>query len=150
MNSWLLPTEFVGQYQLTRNPEGAFMSRHFQFEANMSITGSNADVRGMVKPSEYAKVLAFLHKEIVGTAISGVDTMSLSEDVAAKLKMAADEMKANNGTSLLVCGSNRKSLQIITNSINNALNSYKSTINLNNPINLFVSEDAKMDELVKI
>lgn len=149
LNSWLLPTQFVGQYLTNRNPDGSFMSRHFQFESNMSITGSNADVRGMVKPSEYAKVLAFLHKEIVGTAISGVDTMSLGEDVVAKLKMAAEEMKANNGTSLLVCGSNRKSLQIITNSINNALSSYKSTINLNNPINMFVSEDAKMDELVK-
>ncbi|MBI3134810.1 MAG: TAT-variant-translocated molybdopterin oxidoreductase [Bacteroidetes bacterium] len=149
LNAWLLPTQFVGQYLVNRNPDGAFMSRHFQFEANMSVTGSNADVRGMVKPSEYGKVLAFLHKEIAGSAISGVDTASLSEDTVAKLKMAAEELKANKGTSLLVCGSNRKSHQVVVNSINYALNNYISAINLNDPINLFVSEDEKMDRLVK-
>ena len=36
------------------------MSKHFQFESMMSITGSNADDRGMIKPSEQANVLAYL------------------------------------------------------------------------------------------
>jgi molybdopterin-containing oxidoreductase family iron-sulfur binding subunit len=149
LNSWLLPTQFMGQYQVGRNPDSDQMSKHFQFEANMSITGSNADVRGMVKPSEYGKVLAFLHKEVSGTGVNGVDTASLSEDVQAKLKMAAELLKKNKGTSLVVCGSNRKSHQVVVNSINNALSNYALTIDLNNPINLFVSEDDKMTLLLK-
>jgi len=149
LNSWLLPTEFTTQYLLNRNPDGAFMSRHFQFEANMSLTGSNSDMRGMLKPSEYGKALAFLHKEIAGSAVADVDTSSLSEDTVAKLKMAAEELKANKGTSLLISGSNRKSHQVVVNAINIALNNYISSINLNEEINLFVSEDAKMDRLVK-
>ncbi|MBK9590305.1 MAG: TAT-variant-translocated molybdopterin oxidoreductase [Crocinitomicaceae bacterium] len=149
LNSWLLPTQFMGQYQVGRNPDAEQMSKHFQFEANMSITGSNADVRGMVKPSEYGKVLAFLHKEVSGTGVNGVDTASLSEDVQAKLKMAAELLKKNKGTSLVVCGSNRKSHQVVVNSINNALSNYALTIDLNNPINLFVSEDDKMTRLLK-
>lgn len=149
LNSWLLPTQFVAQYGAHRNPDAAFMSKHFQFEANMSITGSNADIRGMVKPSEYGKVLALLHKEVVGSAISGVDTSSLSEDTVAKIQMAAEQLKSNMGASLVVCGSNRKSHQVVVNSINNALKNYTSVINLNDPINLFMSEDARMSNLVK-
>jgi MoCo/4Fe-4S cofactor protein with predicted Tat translocation signal len=149
LNSWLLPTQFVGQYHVNRNPEADSMSKHFQFEANMSVTGSNADDRTMLRPSEYGKALALLHKEITGTAVSGVDAMSLSEDVQAKLKIAAGELKKSKGASLLICGSNRKSHQVLVNSINHALGNYASTINLNDSINLFVSEDEKMSRLIK-
>lgn len=148
LNSWVFPTQFVGQYGKRRNPDGEWMSRHFQFESNMSLTGSNADVRGMIKPSEQGKALAFLHKEITGTAVAGVDTASLSAEVQEQLKVAATELKAAKGKSLVVCGSNRKSLQVITNSINNSLNNYSSVINLNNPIELYKSEDAKMNALI--
>jgi len=149
LNSWILSTQFVGQYLMNRNPDGTFMSRHFQFESNMSMTGSNADVRGMIKPSEYGKALAFLHKEITGTAVSSVDTSSLSEDAQAKLKMAAEELKANKGASLVISGSNKKSIQVVVNSINNALNNYSSVINLNDPIMMFASEDDKVNTLIK-
>ena len=149
LGTWLLPTQFVGQYLVNRNPDGAFMSKHYQFETNMSITGSNADVRGMIRPSEYAAALAFLHEQVVGTGISGVSTDILSEDAKAKLTAAAAELSANGGASLVVCGSNRKSLQVITNSINNKLMAYGGVLNLNNPINLFASEDAKMEQLMK-
>jgi MoCo/4Fe-4S cofactor protein with predicted Tat translocation signal len=149
LGTWLLPTQFVPQYLSRRNPDGEFMSRHFQFETNMSISGSNADVRGMIKPSEQAAALAFLHKEVVGSAISGVSMDSLSEDVKTKLTMAAGELVANKGAALVVCGSNRKALQVITNSINDSLLSYGGVMNLNNPIMLFASEDAKMERLLK-
>lgn len=149
LNSWLLPTQFVSQYFVKRNPDADIMSKHYQFESNMSVSGSNADVRGMIKPSEYGKALAVLHKEITGTSVSGVDTSSLSEDVLAKLKSAAEELKKNKGTSLVICGSNRKSHQLVVNSINASLGNYALTINLNNPISLFASEDDKMSRLEK-
>ncbi|MDG1477362.1 MAG: quinol:cytochrome C oxidoreductase, partial [Vicingaceae bacterium] len=114
----------------------------------MSISGSNADVRGMIKPSQTGEVLSLLHKDIVGSALSGV-SISLDEKVVAKVKAAAKELKSNKGNSLLVCGSNDKSLQVVVNSINSSLNNYSSTINLNNPINLFKSEDDKMSALIK-
>lgn len=149
MNSWVLPTQFLGQYTSKRNPDGDWMSKLFAFESNMSITGSNADVRSAIKPSEQGKVLALLHKEIGGGAVSGIDTSSLSETVVANVKMAAKELKASKGKSIVAAGSNRKSIQVIVNSINSALNNYSGPINLNNPINLHQSEDAKMATLVK-
>lgn len=149
LNSWLLSTDYVGQYISRRNPDGEWMNKHYQFESNMSLTGTNADTRAMVKPSQYGAVLSVLHKEIVGSALSGVDTSSLSEYVTEKVKEAAKDLKANKGASLLVCGSNDKALQVVVNSINSALNNYSSTINLNNPVNMFNSNDVEMGDLVK-
>lgn len=148
MNSWVLPTQFLGDYVKMRNPEADEMSRHFQFESNMSITGSNADYRSPIKPSEQGKVLGLLFKEIGGTGLS-IDSSSLGEEVVANVKMAAQHLKASKGKSIVVAGSNRKSIQVIVNAINSALNNYDGTINLNNPILLHQSEDAKMAELVK-
>ena len=148
LNSWVLPTQFIGGYLENRNPDNDWMSRHFQFETNMSISGSNADVRGMIKPSEQGKAVALLHKEVTGKAVSGIDTASLSEDVQTKIKTAAKELKESKGKSIVVAGSNRKSIQVIVNSINHYLGNYKSTINLNNPIALHMSEDKKMADLI--
>ena len=148
MNSWLLSGQYTAQYALGRNPDAKWMNKHFHFESNMSISGSNADVRGMIKPSQQGEVLSILHKEIVGSALSGVAN-TLGEDVVAKVKEAAKELKAQKGHSLLVCGSNEKAMQVVVNSINSALNNYTTTINLNNPVNLFQSQDDKMSELIK-
>ena len=148
-NSWVMPTQFMADFLLTRNPDNEWMSRHFQFESNMSMTGSNADVRSMIKPSEQGKVLALLHKEITGSGIAGIKTDTLSDELVGTVKQAAIELKASKGESIVVAGSNRKSIQVIVNAINTALNNYASTINLNNPINLHKSEDDKMAQLVK-
>jgi molybdopterin-containing oxidoreductase family iron-sulfur binding subunit len=149
LNSWVLPTQFVGQYGSRRNPDGEWMSKHFQFESNMSQTGSNADYRGLIKPSQQGAALAYLHKAVTGSAVSGVDTASLDEDTKTKLDLAATELKAAKGNSLVVAGSNRKSIQVVVNSINSHLNNYSSTINLNNPVMLHQSEDEKVAQLVK-
>jgi len=151
LNSWVLPTQFVGQYASRRNPDGDWMSQHFQFESNMSQTGSNADYRGLIKPSQQGVALAYLHKAVGAGAVAGVDTSSLSadEDLIAKLDKAAEALKAAKGKSLVVSGSNRKSVQVIVNSINAHLNNYSSTINMNNPIMLHASQDEKLANVMK-
>lgn len=149
LNSWILPTQFTGQYGSRRNPDGEWMSKHFQFETNMSQTGANADYRGLIKPSQQGVALAYLHKAVTGTSVSGVDTASLSPEVTELLDLAAEELKTAKGASLVVSGSNRKSIQVIVNSINNHLGNYKSTINLNNPIQMHLSEDEKVAKLIK-
>jgi len=148
MNNWLLSGQFTNQYAKRRNPDGEWMSKYFHFESNMSISGSNADVRGMIKPSQIGEVLSILHDEISGSALAGVAS-TLDAKLIAKVKDAANELKSHKGESLLICGSNDKSIQVVVNSINSALNNYSSTINLNNPIKLFKSEDDKMSALIK-
>ena len=84
LNSWLLSTEYTGQYALTRNPDAAWMSKHIQFETVLSVTGSNADYRGMIKPSEQAAVLAYIIKGLGGNA-------GVSAELNASAKTAADQ-----------------------------------------------------------
>ena len=145
LNSWLLPTQFSHQFGETRNPDAAWMSKFFMFESNMSITGSNADFRGMIKPSEQANVLAYIAK---GLGLSTDVSAELSTEAKKVADKAIVELKASKNNSLVVAGSNNKAIQVLVNAINSKLGAYTTTININNPINLFKSEDAKMIQLV--
>ena len=145
LNSWLLPTQFATQYGTRRNPSGEWMSKHFQFESMMSVTGSNADYRGMIKPSEQAAVLSYLLK---GFGVSTGVASDLSKEVKAIADEAIKSLKASKADSIVVSDSNNKGVQLLVNKLNNVLGAYSSTLNLNNPINLFKSEDAKMNKFV--
>ena len=145
LSTWLLPTQFATQYGTRRNPDGEWMSKHFQFESMMSVTGSNADYRGMIKPSEQAKVLSYILKSFnVSTGIS----TDLSKDAQKVADEAIKSLKSSKGESLVVSGSNNKTVQLLTNKLNNKLGAYGVTIDLNEKIELFKSEDAKMNKFV--
>ena len=72
LNTWLTNTKIESQYAELRRPErtakGA-QSKHFQFESAMTMTGTNADVRTMVNPSDEGKVAAGLLAAIKGSAV---------------------------------------------------------------------------------
>ena len=146
LNSWLMPTQFSGQYGPRRDPDGEWMSKHFQFESVMSITGSNADVRGMIKPSEQRTVLTYMLNAF-GVKLDLPN--KLSKDIQDKVKEAITSLKKSGPDSLVVSGSNETSIQILTNKLNSVLGAYRSTIDINNPINLFKSDDLIMDSFVK-
>lgn len=145
LNSWLLPTQFTHQYMSTRNPENGWMSKLFMFESQMSITGSNADYRGMIKPSEQANVLAYI---LNGFGVSTDVSTALPNSVKKIADSAIAELKKSKAESLVIAGSNSKAVQILTNKLNEVLGAYTKTINVNNPINLFKSEDNKVQQFV--
>jgi len=146
LSSWLLSTEYQAQYGATRKPEGEWMSKHFQFEAMMSITGSNADERAMIKPSEDANVLAYILKGLGGSA-AGVST-NLSAAAKKTADAAIKALKTSKKDSLVVTGANNEAVQILANKINELLGAYTSTINMNDELLLFASEDEKVNKLV--
>jgi MoCo/4Fe-4S cofactor protein with predicted Tat translocation signal len=145
LSSWLLPTQFAGQYMSRRNPDGDWMSKHYQFESNMSITGSNADERFMLKPSEEGAVLAALIKACGGN-VSGVNT-ALPETISEEaIKQVASDLKKGG---VVLAGANNVGVQLLANQLNNLIGAYEKVINLNNPINLFRSNDDRMMALLK-
>ena len=145
LSTWLMATEYAAQYGSRRNPEkeaeGEWMSKHFQFESNMSISGSNADYRGMIKPSEQAAVLSYFIKGL-GGACAIAATVPASAEKAAK--EALSSLKKNKKNALVVCGSNNVGLQLLTNQLNSLLESYGTTIDLNNDLKLFQGDDKKV------
>lgn len=144
LGSWLMGNQYAVDYGMNRVPEGAWMSRHFQFETIMSVTGSNADYRAMIKPSEQAAVLSYILNKF------GVNS-GVSATIAADVKKVADEavksLKASKGASLVVSGSNNTAVQILTNKLNSVLGNYGNTILFETELNMFSSEDAKMQQL---
>ncbi len=146
LTNWLLSTDYLPDYLSNRNPDNDWMSRHFQFESVMSSTGSNADVRIPIKPSEEGLVAAALYKHITGSNVAGV---TVPQEILDRTKVAAQELKANKGNALVVGGSNCSGTQMVINAVNDALASYGSTIDLSNPTSLAKGNDAEVEQLVK-
>jgi MoCo/4Fe-4S cofactor protein with predicted Tat translocation signal len=145
LTNWLLSTDYMPDYLKTRNPEGNWMSRHFQYESVMSTTGSNADVRVPIKPSQEGLIAAALHQHIVGK-VSGVN---IPNDILKATEAAANELKANKGESLVVAGANCEGTQTVINAINKALGNYGATIDTNNAVHITKGIDSEVEQLVK-
>ncbi len=145
LSTWLLATEYTSQWSARRDPDGEWMSKHFQFESILSITGSNADYRGMVKPSEEANVLAYLLNKF-GVKTAAATTLSKQAQQVADL--AFDSLKKSKGESIVVAGSNNTAVQILANKLNTVLGTYGKSINTSNTVNLFASNDEALNTFV--
>ncbi|MEO0339303.1 MAG: TAT-variant-translocated molybdopterin oxidoreductase, partial [Bacteroidota bacterium] len=136
LGTWISPDEYTGGYIKNRKIDDihhAKMSRHIQVETHMSLTGSNADNRILVKPSQMGAAIAVLYNEVAAlTSGSRVNAPSLPSETAAKLKKVATELNAAKGKSLIVSGSNNIGEQVLVNAINNMLGNYGKSIDFAN------------------
>ncbi len=147
LNAWGSPIENTKQYALTRDAgEGKNdISRHYQFESNLSVTGANADYRTQIKPSEEGAVVVALYNEIA--SLAGRATVSGGVE-KNHLKKAAQELWANRGKALVVAGSNDKAVQVLVNGINDMLGSYGVTILPHLPVYFRQGDDVAMANFV--
>lgn len=150
VSGWLDAMQYSTGYTMRRNPEGEWMSKHYQFEANMSLTGTNADVRVPVKPSQYGAVVATLYNEVASKlGGSKIKAGSLDKNVATRVKSAAANLIENKGESIVVCGSNDKNIQILVNGLNYMLGNYGKTINIEKASHSKKGDDKKVAALIK-
>lgn len=140
MNGWLLSGAYQKQYAETRRPENRDMSRHFQFEAVMSLAGANADYRYMVKQSEIGAALVGLYNYLATKAGKSV-LSNASTSVDDGIHACGDYLWENKSHALVVCGLNDKNAQWITNEINQLLESYGNTIDIDTPVYLYQGDD---------
>lgn len=149
LGSWISPVEFNRQYAAKRSNTSlkqGKMSRHIQFETGMSLTGTNADVRLPLKPSEQGIALLNLYAALGGSVSGGKKLSNQKLDTA--ILLAAKELSAANGRSLVVCGSNDIPTQTLVNAINSLLGSYGTTIDLDNPSYQYAGNDADFVALI--
>ncbi|PWJ60152.1 molybdopterin-containing oxidoreductase family iron-sulfur binding subunit [Dyadobacter jejuensis] len=149
--SWISPEIFAGQFAETRRVSSTKdgkkdMSRHYQFETTLSLTGSNADYRTAVKPSQIGLVVASLYNQ-VAAKLGGKAIPSAKVDVA-HLDKAANDLIAAKANALVVCGVNDPAVQVIVNALNSLLGSYGTTINLEAPAYTRQGNDVAMNQLV--
>jgi MoCo/4Fe-4S cofactor protein with predicted Tat translocation signal len=147
LGTWLSPIEFTKQYGETRevNEGKREMSRHYQFESVMSISGANADYRTPIKPSEEGAVVIQLYNLIAQKAGRATVSGGVEKQHLAK---AAEDLWANRGKALVVAGSNDKAIQLLVNGINDMLGSYGSTINAGLTVNYRQGDDHAMAAFV--
>ncbi len=147
LGTWLSPTEFSNQYGKTRKVTGEKpeLSKHFQFESMISLTGSNADDRYTHKPSETGAVALALAAKL-GVAVTAP---AIADAKLAKgIDTAVAALKASNGAALVVCGSNDANIQVVVNAINAAIGANGTTINWAITSNYKNGIDADMDKLI--
>ncbi|MFQ5633566.1 MAG: TAT-variant-translocated molybdopterin oxidoreductase, partial [bacterium] len=154
LGTWISPVEFTKDYTGNRllNGEEVNLSNHIQFEGRMSITGSNADQRIQVTPTECAVALITIAEQLAQkagvsiprwkdrTAQSGVDTKTTVKIV--------DKLWRARGKSLVVCGLNDVGLQRVTNFINNVLGNYAKTLDIRQASKQWNGNDRAVIDLV--
>ncbi|GAB4243793.1 MAG: TAT-variant-translocated molybdopterin oxidoreductase [Ekhidna sp.] len=123
------------------------MSRLYSFESNLSLTGSNADYRQPIKPSQEGILIANLYNLIAQKA--GAATVSVARpDDAVILEKAANDLWRSRGKSLVVSGSNDVNVQLLVIAINDLLGSYGATIDLSRSVNTRKGSDKGFAQLV--
>ncbi|MCC6816600.1 MAG: 4Fe-4S dicluster domain-containing protein [Saprospiraceae bacterium] len=134
LGTWISPVEYAAQFVKGRkvNPQNPKMNRLFQVESQMSLTGSNADHRILVKPSEQGSSIIALYNLIASkTGASSISGGEVNEKAKAMLSKASDMLIANKGKSLVVCGNNNLDQQVIVYGINQLLGNIGTTVNFN-------------------
>ena len=114
---------YDSDYTKGRVPHGhhgkAEMSHHIQFEANMSLTGANADHRVPVGAAMQKNVLAHLYAELTNTPVSG----QLPAGVATAVSKAVARLRAAGDAALVVTGLEDVAAQELVLAINATLKS---------------------------
>ncbi len=150
LGTWISPIEFAKQYAKTRkiNSNHRVMSRHYQFESNLSMTGANADHRAAIKPSQVGPLVAAMYNAIAAKSgqsnVSGANAADVSF-----VSEAVNDLLANKGESLVVAGSNDPAVQVLVNGINAMLGNYGTTINPNAPVHYRQGDDQAMANFAK-
>jgi len=127
LGTWLDPIGQAAGYAKGRRIDEASpkMSKHYQFESYLSMTGSNADERFTHRPSQTGAVALALLAAVGG----GVTAPEIADaKLKAGIEKVAIELKAASGKGLVVCGSNDVHIQTVVNAINNAISAYGTTI----------------------
>jgi MoCo/4Fe-4S cofactor protein with predicted Tat translocation signal len=148
LGTWISPTEYSQGYITNRKvtKEKPEMSRHYQFESNLSLAGANADYRTRIKASQSGLAVLALYNALAKKA--GAATVSAPAVEIAHLDQAANDLWAAKGLGLVVSGSNDPNVQVVINAINDLLGANGSTVDFSNPVNYRKGDDAKMSQFV--
>ncbi len=151
LGTWISPVSFAADWAAGRRPDAArpHMSRHVQFEARMSITGSAADERMRLAPWEQAGALSALCEalELRAEVVRRVTGALEGHRLQAKIEALSDELWAARGRSLVVSGSNDIAVQLLANHANALLGNYGTTLTIARPSLQRGGNDAELEAL---
>jgi molybdopterin-containing oxidoreductase family iron-sulfur binding subunit len=155
LGTWISPVEFTAAYQAGRRLEGPSprLSYHVQFESLLSLTGSKADRRLCLAPTEIGAAMGQLAARLAKKAGIRFDEGSLAElpAVSGFLDHLADYLwqKQNRRKSLILCGSQDVEHQVLCNFLNHVLENYGTTVDVARPSYQREGNDRELQTLVQ-
>ena len=104
-------------YAQGRIPKNGKMSRHFQLEANMTLSGAAADKRLAMSTANQKQALVHIYNVVVGASVP----VTLDAKYKAEVAKAAQQLKAAGSQGVLVSGIQDTNAQLLVLAINQAL-----------------------------
>ena len=104
-------------YTQGRVPKNGKMSRHFQLEANMTLSGAAADKRLPMSTANQKQALVHIYNIVTGSAIA----VSLEDKFKSEVTKAAQQLKSAGSKGVLVSGIQDKNAQLLVLAINQVL-----------------------------
>ncbi|WP_269234664.1 TAT-variant-translocated molybdopterin oxidoreductase [Flavobacterium flavigenum] len=104
-------------YAQGRIPQNGKMSRHFQFESNMTLSGAAADKRVPMTVAAQKQALVQIYNIVAGASVP----VSLDEKFKVEVVKAAQQLKAAGSKGVLVSGIEDKNAQLLVLAINQVL-----------------------------
>ncbi len=114
---------FDVSYAKGRIPKKGVMSRHIQFESNMTLTGANADLRIPLNFSEQKLVILEIYKSLVNNNVNIESEISLSPKLKKIVQQTINEIRSGAGSSVVISGINDKDYQSLILEINESIGS---------------------------
>ena len=106
-------------YAQGRIPKNGKMSRHYQLEANMTLSGAAADKRIPMSTANQKQALVKIYNAITNSAVA----TSIDKSFDAEVVKVAQQLKAAGAKGVLVSGIQDKNAQLLVLAINQALSS---------------------------
>lgn len=106
-------------YAKGRIPQNGKMSRHFQLEANMTLSGAAADKRLAMTVANQKQALVQIYNIVTGASVP----VSLDAKLKTDVTKAGQQLKAAGANGVLVSGIQDKNAQLLVLAINQALSS---------------------------
>jgi MoCo/4Fe-4S cofactor protein with predicted Tat translocation signal len=148
LGTWISPVEYAKGYaenRRTSKVKAGKMSRHYQVESFMSLTGSNADNRIAVKPSEMGVAIAYLYGKMTGQA---ANTNGLNDKAKKGLDQVAKDLLNARGKAIVVSGSNNLAEQMMVNRINEVTGALNTIVTFGSYSNQRQGDDKAFANLV--
>jgi MoCo/4Fe-4S cofactor protein with predicted Tat translocation signal len=104
-------------YAQGRIPKNGKMSRHFQLEANMTLSGAAADKRLAMSTANQKQALVHIYNVVTGSSVA----LNLDDKFKVEVNKAAQQLKAAGSKGVLVSGIQDKNAQLLVLAINQVL-----------------------------
>ncbi|WP_197530902.1 4Fe-4S dicluster domain-containing protein [Bythopirellula polymerisocia] len=154
LGTWISPVEFTADWSARRVPreQSPEMSYHVQLESRMSLTGSNADRRIAIHPSNQGPLVARLADKLAAAAGRQLDeplAPRIAESDENLVSELAERLWNARGKSLVLCDSQEVGVQTQINFINDLLGNYEHTLDIERPSLQRQGNDREVQQLVE-